>query len=53
MNISKSSLYGKAYPEVIANPFNRELTLQFLRRGFEELNIKVEDKILKDAVNTL
>ncbi|BDC17640.1 ATP-binding protein [Acidianus sp. HS-5] len=50
---SKSPLYGRAYTEVVANPFSRETALEFLRKGFDELNMKVEENILEEAVDTL
>ncbi|MEM0013676.1 MAG: ATP-binding protein [Saccharolobus sp.] len=49
----KSPLYGRAYTEVTANPFSKEIATEFLRKGFEELDIKVEDRSLEDAVDTL
>ncbi|AWR96062.1 ATP-binding protein [Acidianus brierleyi] len=48
-----SPLYGRAYTEVNVPPFSKETSLEFLRKGFEEFKIKVEERELEDAVNTL
>ena len=49
----KSPLFGRAYTEVKVNPFDKQTALEFLRRGFEEFNIRVEESELEEAVNTL
>ncbi len=35
--------------EVYVNPFNREKSVLFLTRGFEEINVKVSDEILEEV----
>jgi hypothetical protein len=47
-----SPLYGRAYTEVNVNPFSKDMSIEFLRKGFEELKIKIKEE-LEDAVNTL
>ncbi|MGC8570428.1 MAG: AAA family ATPase [Caldivirga sp.] len=48
-----SELYGRYFFTVELTPFNREKSIDFLRRGFAELNINVEDYVLEKAVNEL
>ena len=50
---AKSPLYGRAVTEVYVNPFNKEMAIEFLKRGFEEVNIKVDERELEDAYNNL
>ena len=47
-----SPLYGRAYTEVNVNPFSKDMSIEFLRKGFEELKIKIKEE-LEDAVSTL
>ncbi|WP_297500548.1 hypothetical protein [Thermococcus sp.] len=37
LNDYSSPLYGRIYEEVEVKPFTRELSREFLRRGFEKL----------------
>jgi hypothetical protein len=48
-----SPLYGRAYTEVNVNPFSKDMSIEFLREGFEELKIKIKEEELEDAINTL
>jgi hypothetical protein len=48
-----SPLYGRAYTEVNVNPFSKDMSIEFLRKGFEELKIKIKEEELEDAVNNL
>ena len=50
---AKSPLYGRAMTEVNVNPFNKDLAVEFLRRGFEEANVKVSEGELEEAYNNL
>lgn len=45
----ESPLFGRAMTEVVINPFDREKSIEFLRRGFEENNISVKDEILEEV----
>lgn len=49
----KSPLFGRAVTEVYVNPFSKEMTIEFLRKGFEEANIKVNDNELEEVYNNL
>lgn len=46
-------LYGRHYREVILNRFNYETSMEFLRKGFEELEMKVEEEELREVVDKL
>ncbi len=48
-----SPLYGRAYREITVEPFSRELSKEFLRRGFEEAGLWVEDDLIERAVGLL
>lgn len=39
----KSPLFGRAVNEIELKPFNKEMSTEFLKRGFEELNIEFKD----------
>ncbi|AFZ70726.1 putative ATPase (AAA+ superfamily) [Caldisphaera lagunensis DSM 15908] len=38
-----SPLYGRAFSTIELKPFNREKAIEFLKRGFEEINIDFKD----------
>lgn len=46
-------LYGRAYVEVRTRKLSAEESLDFLRRGFEEAGLEVEERELERAVNEL
>ncbi|WP_394326730.1 AAA family ATPase [Thermococcus chitonophagus] len=48
-----SPLYGRAYGEVTVEPFSRDLSKEFLRRGFEEAGVKISEEEIEKAVNFL
>ncbi|MCH1772160.1 MULTISPECIES: ATP-binding protein [Metallosphaera] len=48
-----SELYGRYYATVELKPFDRDKSREFLRRGFEELKVRVEDKLVERAVDEL
>ncbi len=47
-----SPLYGRVLKEVQLQPFSKELSILFLKRGFDELKVKV-DFDLEEAVDVL
>jgi AAA+ ATPase superfamily predicted ATPase len=48
-----SPLYGRISEEVEVKPFPRELSEEFLRRGFDEVGLKVPEEEIKKAVDEL
>ncbi len=48
-----SPLYGRIYEEVEVKPFTRELSQEFLRRGFEEVDMSVPEGEIETAVGEL
>nr|WP_231136435.1 ATP-binding protein [Acidianus ambivalens] len=46
-----SPVYGRYYLEITLDRFNKERSREFLQRGFQEISIKVEDKIIEEIVN--
>lgn len=48
-----SPLYGRAYVEVRTRKLSREESLDFLRRGFAEVSIRVSEEELERAVEEL
>jgi len=48
-----SPLYGRIYEEIMIEPFTRELSKNFLRRGFEEFGIDFEEEVIEKAVELL
>ncbi|AEE94327.1 archaeal ATPase [Acidianus hospitalis W1] len=46
-----SPVYGRYYLEITLDRFNKERSKEFLQRGFQEISIKVEDKIIEEIVN--
>ncbi|GAB6945590.1 ATP-binding protein [Vulcanisaeta sp. JCM 14467] len=49
----KSPLYGRAVVEVRLRRLSEEESMDFLRRGFEQYGIHVDDGVLRSAVNRL
>lgn len=49
----KSPLYGRAVTEVYINPFSKDMAIEFLKRGFDEVKVKVSDEELEDTYNNL
>ncbi|QXJ35477.1 AAA family ATPase [Saccharolobus shibatae] len=50
---AKSELYGRYYCSIELKPFDEEKSKEFLKKGFEEFNVKVEDSLVNEAVNEL
>jgi len=48
-----SELYGRYYTSIELKPFDREKSKEFLRRGFDELQVKVDELTLERAVSEL
>lgn len=46
-----SPLYGRYYFELSLERFSRDLSEEFLRRGFEEFSLKVEDNIIREIAD--
>ncbi|HDD26256.1 MAG TPA: ATP-binding protein [Acidilobales archaeon] len=53
LNNPQSSLYGRAYIEVVTRRLMRDESLDFLRKGFSELGINVSDDELVYVVDKL
>jgi len=49
----KSPIYGRVRHEIFLKNFTREMSLDFLRKGFREANMMVDEKILEKAVEKL
>ncbi|QGA69052.1 AAA family ATPase [Sulfolobus sp. E11-6] len=47
---SRSPLYGRYYYEITLERFDKEKSQQFLRKGFEELSLKVEESVIQDII---
>jgi len=48
-----SPIYGRVRYEVFLKNFSKEKSLDFLKRGFEQAGMKVESRILEEAVDKL
>lgn len=48
-----SPLYGRISEEIEIRPFPRELSEEFLRRGFAEVGVKVPEDEIRRAVDEL
>jgi len=48
-----SELYGRYYTSIELKPFDRDKSKKFLRRGFDELQVKVDELTLERAVSEL
>ena len=46
-------LFGRIHNEITISPFTREKSLEFLKRGFNEVNLKVREWELERAVEVL
>lgn len=53
LNDPSSELYGRYYFVIELRPFDRERSIEFLRRGFKELGINVDDRVIERAVDEL
>lgn len=54
INDPSSELYGRYYHVVELRPFDRERSIEFLRRGgFRELGINVDDRVIERAADEL
>ena len=49
----ESPLYGRSHREVVLKPFSKELSMEFLRRGFSEIGMDVPGEVIEDAVGSL
>jgi len=49
----ESPLYGRIAGEVYVEPFDSHLSKEFLKAGFREVNLNVEDEIIEKAVEML
>lgn len=50
---SSSPLYGRSPAKLYLQPFPKELSIKFLRKGFEENKLTPEDEIINEAVERL
>ncbi|WP_056934733.1 AAA family ATPase [Thermococcus barophilus] len=46
-------LFGRIYNEITIEPFTREKSIEFLKKGFDEANLKVSEWELEKAVDVL
>ncbi|ABW02310.1 AAA family ATPase [Caldivirga maquilingensis] len=53
LNDPESPLYGRSIHEIRIKPLPRGKSMEFLRRGFEQVNVKVNDDVIERAVNEL
>jgi len=53
MDNYESPLYGRSHREVVLKPFSRELSIEFLKRGFSEIGIEVSSEVIEGAVSFL
>ncbi|ADN50247.1 AAA family ATPase [Vulcanisaeta distributa] len=53
INDPSSELYGRYYHVVELRPFDRGRSIEFLRRGFRELGINVDDRVIERAADEL
>jgi len=51
--ISSAALFGRPFAEIKLQRFNREKSLQFLKEGFKQVQKKIDEKNLEEAVNML
>ncbi|WP_292000353.1 ATP-binding protein [Caldivirga sp.] len=49
LNDAKAPLYGRYVKEIYVDRFSRELSIDFLRAGFKELNVEVSDTELAEV----
>jgi len=50
---ASSPLYGRSPAKLYLQPFEKELAKQFLRKGFEEYNLTINDEMVNEAVERL
>jgi len=48
-----SPLYGRIYKEITVEPFSRDTAKEFLRTGFEEVDVRVDEGLIEKAVELL
>jgi len=48
---SNSPLYGRYLLELMVERFSRDLSIEFLRQGFNELNVNVDGSVIEEAVD--
>ena len=53
INDYESPLYGRVAGEVYVEPFDLHLSKEFLKAGFREVNLNVEDEIIEKAIEML
>ena len=47
-----SPLYGRYAYELVVERFPRDLSIEFLRQGFREARVSVDERVIEEAVNT-
>jgi len=53
MDDYESPLYGRSHREVVLKPFSKELSIEFLKRGFSEIGMEVPSEVIEGAVSFL
>ncbi|WP_281351098.1 AAA family ATPase [Acidianus brierleyi] len=48
-----SPLFGRAMTEITIHPFTKEKAIEFLKKGFEEVKINLDEKLLEDVYNNI
>ncbi|AWR96228.1 AAA family ATPase [Acidianus sulfidivorans JP7] len=48
---SSSPLYGRLYHEIKVERFSKDVSFNFLRKGFEEYSMKVKDEVIEEIVS--
>lgn len=51
VNNTESPLYGRYYDEIVLERFDKEKSIEMLRRGFDEFSFSVKDEILEEIHN--
>ncbi|WP_069807935.1 AAA family ATPase [Vulcanisaeta thermophila] len=53
LNDPESPLYGRSIREIRIKPLPREKSMEFLRKGFEQVNVEVSNDVIERAVDEL
>jgi len=48
---SNSPLYGRYFLELMVERFSKDLSIEFLKKGFNELNVNVDGSVIEEAVD--
>lgn len=51
VNNSNSPLYGRYFLELMVERFSKALSIEFLKKGFNELNVNVDRSVIEEAVD--